>query len=81
MDNNEDRSELVGLAASGLVSAAVLAALIGKLGELGLLKDSDVREIYDEALLLIEQQQGGGSRTDDIYEPARRIIEDRLRRL
>lgn len=42
------------IAASDLSSAAILAALIGMLGAKGLLSNREVREVYEQALFLLE---------------------------
>lgn len=76
----EDDARIDAIAASDLTSASVLASLIGMLGAKGVLSDEEVREIYEQALYLLEQHQAEG---DDgvahIYEAAREIIEAQLR--
>lgn len=67
------------IAASDLVSASVLASLIGMLGEKGVLSDQEVREVYEQALLLLETHQGSEPEMRPIYEAAREIIEAQLR--
>lgn len=67
------------VAASDLVSASVLASLIGMLGAKCLLSDEEVREVYEQALYLLETQQGADEDMAPIYEIARKIIEDQLR--
>jgi hypothetical protein len=67
------------LAASDLSSAAILAALIGALGAKGILADEEVREVYEQALYLLETHQGDEPETRPIYEAAREIIEAQLR--
>lgn len=67
------------IAASDLVSASVLASLLGMLGAKGILSDAEVREVYEQALYLLEQQQGSDNAAADIYEAAREIIEAQLR--
>lgn len=67
------------LAASDLSSAAILAALIGMLGAKGTLSDEEVREIYEQALFLLESHQGEEPEMRPIYEAAREIIEEQLR--
>ena len=67
------------IAASDLVSASVLASLVGMLGAKGILSDDEVREVYEQALYLLETHQ---AESDDgmahIYEAARAIIEAQL---
>ena len=71
----EDDPRIPAMAASDLVSASVLASLIGMLGAKDILSDGEVREIYVQALLLLEEQQGGDdSRLREVYEAARSII-------
>jgi hypothetical protein len=67
------------LAASDLSSAAILAALIGMLGAKGVLSDAEVREVYEQALFLLESHQGEEIETQPIYEAAREIIDTQLR--
>lgn len=67
------------IAASDLSSAAILAALIGTLGAKGTLSDGEVREVYEQALYLLEAHQGGEPEVKPIYEAAREIIEAQLR--
>jgi hypothetical protein len=67
------------IAAIDLVSASVLASLIGALAGRGLLTDQDTREIYEHARLLLESHQGEEPETRPIYEAAREIIEAQLR--
>lgn len=67
------------IAASDLVSASVLASLVGMLSAKGILSDEEVREVYEQALYLLETQQGEDSAAADIYEAAREIIEAQLR--
>ena len=51
----EPRDDLIAaVAASDMASAAILAALVEKFAELGVLKNQDVLDIYDKALLMIE---------------------------
>jgi len=79
--SDKDISSVNALTASGLVSASLLGSLIGELAGKGILSDMEVRQIYDQALLMIEEQQANANDTDlrDIYDPARKIIEDQLR--
>lgn len=67
------------IAASDLVSASVLASLLEMLGARGILSDAEVREVYEQALYLLEQQQGSDTAAADIYQAAREIIEAQLR--
>jgi hypothetical protein len=67
------------VAAGDLVSAATLAALIGMLGAKGILSDQEVREVYEQALFLLEQQQGTDPGLEPIYQAAREVIEAQMR--
>lgn len=67
------------VAANDLVSASVLAALVGMLGAKGIFSDEEVREVYEQALYLLETHQGDEEETAPIYEAAREIIEAQLR--
>ncbi|SFJ56993.1 hypothetical protein [Aerobium aerolatum] len=76
----EDDPRIPAIAASDLVSASVLASLIGMLGAKGILSDEEIHEIYERALLLLEEQQGDDSdELAKVYEAARSIIEAQLR--
>lgn len=68
------------VAASGLVSSALLASLIPALVDSGSLTERDAREIYENALLLLEAAQSElPEHMAPIYETARKLIEDQLR--
>jgi hypothetical protein len=67
------------IAASDPSSAAILAALIGALGAKGILTDDEVREVYEQALFLLETHQSDEPEARPIYEAAREIIEAQLR--
>ncbi len=67
------------IAASEMVSAATLAALVKMLALKGLLSLRDAREVYEDALHMLEEQQGEDSGMDRIYEAAREAIEAQLR--
>ncbi|MHA6641059.1 hypothetical protein [Mesorhizobium sp. A623] len=74
---NDPRIDAV--AASDLPSLAILASLIGMLGAKGVLADEEVREVYEQALFLLESHPGDEPETQPIYEAAREIIEAQLR--
>ena len=82
MDEHDD-VKIKSVAASGLVSSSVLAALVGMLGAKGILSDDEVHDIYDEALLSLEAQQAqlDTPEMDEVYVAAREIIEAPLREL
>jgi hypothetical protein len=68
------------IAASDLSSAAILASLIGMLGAKGVISDEEVREVYEQALYLLEQHQADAApELDRIYVAAREVIEAQLR--
>lgn len=68
------------IAASDLVSASVLAALVSRLRRIGVLSPEDERELYEHALMLLEQQAGTApAEMAHVYEAAREVIEDQLR--
>lgn len=67
------------IAASDLSSSAILAALIGTLGAKSILSDEEVREVYEQALYLLESRQGDEEETRPICEAAREIVEAQLR--
>ena len=64
---------------SGLVSASLIAALIPALVNTGALSPRGAREIYENALLMIETHQGDDPAVGRIYEAARELIETYLR--
>lgn len=68
------------VAASELATAAILGALVERLTLKGLLSDTEVREIYDRALLMIEEGQGASPEAELIFAAARELIEQHLRR-
>lgn len=67
------------VAASDLSPAAIIASLIGMLGAKGVLSDEEVREVYEQALFLLESHQGGEPEMAPVFEAAREIIEAQLR--
>jgi hypothetical protein len=74
-----DLTPLESIAASELVTASMMASLIPALVDIGVLSPRGAREIYENALLLIETQQGDDPSSKRIYEAARELIEWRLR--
>lgn len=67
------------VAASQLASAAILAALVSALTRKGVLTDSEVRELYEHALLMIEEGQGDSPEAELVFAAARELIEEHLR--
>lgn len=70
-----------GIAASGMVSATILASLVQMLVVKGVLTPEEVHEIYDSALFMLERQQSAaGSELDGVFSAARQVIEEMLKR-
>ncbi|MFU0503611.1 hypothetical protein [Pseudaminobacter sp. NGMCC 1.201702] len=67
------------IAASDLSSAAILAALIGMLGAKGVLSDEEVREVYEQALFLLQSHESDEPEMQPVFDAAREIIEAQLR--
>lgn len=74
-----DLDPLESVAASELVSSSLLAALIPALVNRGVLTQQDATEIYENALMLLEMQQGADPAVQHVYETARELIEAHLR--
>jgi hypothetical protein len=74
-----DLDPLESVAASELVSASMLASLIPALVNRGALSPQDANEIYENALMMIEMQQGADPAVQRVYEAARELIEMHLR--
>jgi len=72
-------NEVDAIAASELATAAMLAALFERLAFKGLLSDEEVREVYERALLMIEEGQGSSPEAELIFAAARELIEQHLR--
>lgn len=76
----KDDPRIDAIAAGDLSSAAILASLIGMLGAKGVLSDAEVREVYEQALFLLETHQGDSEPAmQHIFEAAREVIEAQLR--
>ena len=69
---------IAAIAASDMASAAILAALVGKFAELGVLKSEDVGDVYDRALLIIEAQQALSPISRTVISAARKLLEKYL---
>jgi glycerol-3-phosphate O-acyltransferase len=74
-----DLDPLESVAASELVSSSLLASLIPALVNRGVLTQQDATEIYENALMLLEMQQGADPAVQRVYEIARELIEAHLR--
>ena len=80
MNEEDDPHGIHSVAGSGVVNSALIAGLLQKLAEKGLLSDVDVREIYDDALHSLEQAQADAAPKDAaLYRDARALIEGPLR--
>lgn len=68
------------VAASDLVSASVLAALVARLRVMGIFTAQDEREVYEHALMLIEERAAESPpEMADVMAAAREVIEEQLR--
>lgn len=70
-----DLDPLESVTASHLVTSALVASLIPTLVEHDVLSPLDAREIYENALLMIEAGQDDDLGVKRIYEAARELIE------
>jgi hypothetical protein len=66
------------MAASNLASSATMAGLLRCLVQNGVLQPGDIREIYETALLLLEQQQAAVPHGQGSFAAARAVIERQL---
>lgn len=71
--------KLDGLAATLLSSTATFAALVSVLKRKAVLSHEDEREMYEQALLMLETSQGDDPDCSFIYELARNVIEEQLK--
>ena len=72
--------KLDAVAASGLVTAALISALVSGLVRNGALTTAERREIYEHALLMLEAQQAEVvPHSLAVFEAARELIEQHLR--
>lgn len=76
---SDDLDPVESVTASHLVTSALVASLIPTLVDRGVLSPLDAREIYENALLMIETDQGDDPAVQRIYEAARELIEAHLR--
>lgn len=68
------------IAASDMVSASVLAALVARLRRIGLFSAEDEREVYEHALLLLEERAAESPpEMQPVMAAAREVIEEQLR--
>lgn len=66
------------IAASNLVSSATLAGLLRCLVHKGVLQPADIREVYETALMLLENQQVSVPTGQDAFIAARAALERNL---
>jgi hypothetical protein len=76
-----DLEPVESVAASELMTSTLVASLIPTLAKRGVLTPRDAREIYENALLMIESAQSNDPDLKRIYETARELIEAHLRPL
>ncbi len=76
-----DLKPIESVAASELMTSTPVASLIPTLVKRGVLTPRDAREIYENALLMIESAQSNDPDLKRIYEIARELIEAHLRPL
>ena len=67
------------VAASELATAAILASLVATLARKGLLSDAEVKETYQQAVLMIEEGRGLSPEAELVFAAARDLIEEHLR--
>jgi hypothetical protein len=79
MKDLKDLSPLHAATASSLMAGALQAALIQSLLRKQIITDEEGREIYEQALLMLETTQARAS-TQEVFEAARELIEQHLRR-
>lgn len=68
---------LLSAGAVALSTAATVAALIAHLRRMNILTESMEREIYEQALMMIEESQGDDD--SGVFAAARELIEEHLR--
>ena len=71
---------LKGVTASNLMSSALLSALIQALITKGTITPDEGREIYEQALLMLEDAQTRSPASQEVFAAARELIEQHLRR-
>lgn len=70
-------SALVSAGAVALSTSAITAALVFRLRRLGILDEQGEREIYEHALMMLEDRQGDDD--SGVFDAARELIEEQLR--
>lgn len=79
MKDLKDLNPLQAATASSLMAGALQAALIQILLRKKMITDEEGREIYEQALLMLETSQAVSS-SQEVFEAARELIEQHLRR-
>lgn len=75
----DDLDMLEAVTASNLVSGATLSALVQALSAKGVFSPQEVREIYENALLMLESAQTTSPASQNVFAAARELIEQHLR--
>lgn len=73
------KNRIEALSASNLISSVTIAALLRCLTQKGLLSTTDIRELYEAALLLLESQQGLHPSRKSTFGAAREVFEKSLK--
>lgn len=68
---------LLSAGAVALSTSAITAALVARLRQMGVLDEQGEREIYEHALLMLEESQGDDD--SGVFDAARELIEVHLR--
>ncbi len=66
------------MAASNLIPSATMASLLRCLVHKGVLQPADIREVYETALMLLEQQQATVPSAEPAFRAAQSTIERQL---
>lgn len=71
------KSEILSAGAVALSSSSILASLVAHLKRSGIISEAEQREIYEDALLMLEEGQGDDD--SGVFRTARELIEMHLR--
>jgi hypothetical protein len=72
---------LFAITASGMTTALLLKQLVGTLQRKGIISADDAREMYEAALLDVEQLRGAASPlAQEVHDLVRKQMEDQLRK-
>lgn len=69
---------ITSLAAGNVSSAAVLASLMGTLVARGVLSNEDIREVHEQALMMLDMVSVDGPEMKAIYDEAKAVIREQL---